>query len=269
MDYEGIRRCWNTIRLHFDPIFSTKVPSTIWETSCRPLHNIYRFLIQRGEVFQDKFPQDTGKWLPIFEMLRLTFYVEGEGQHGKIFMSAKIQNKESDQFWVALRNGDLEAVANLLYMNRSLANHPSPSQDFPLTYAAERGDLYLVKYLLLYQACVNAPGMYVTYVESFSFFWVWSIQSSALCVYLHVCCIWSRFHFGDIWRRVYYTTAPRCHVLLLIQKISVYSTSSKIFTSPLRLFYRSREPDCATLCLRRSLSPNRSSPLRLWSRHHS
>lgn len=182
MDYEGIRRCWNAIRLHFDPIFKTKVPSTTWEMSRRPLYDIYKFLLQRGEVFQDKFPQDEGKWLPIFEMLRLTFYTEGEGHHGKIFVSTKAQTKESHQFWMALSNGDLMGVANLLYMNSSLANHPSPSQDFPLTYAAEKGDQYLVKYLLIYQACVNAPGMCLSHLLKSLFFHFYDKALNVVCI---------------------------------------------------------------------------------------
>lgn len=73
-----------------------------------------------------------------------------------------ISTPKEAHFWMSVEAGDLEAVASHLHEDPSLVNLPNTTAQeeghLPVTYAAHKGDHYLLHLLLLCSAMVNAPG---------------------------------------------------------------------------------------------------------------
>lgn len=97
----------------------------------QPLHGLYCFLRQRGETFLGPFPVDEAKWRPLCELMRMTFYVEGKDPAMAVLYARRREAAEGsqaeearDRLWDALRDGDLEAVAEVVSQEPQLINMP-------------------------------------------------------------------------------------------------------------------------------------------------
>jgi hypothetical protein len=150
--------------MHFEPVFGA---GNLTPATALRLHDLYKFLTDRGEAFEEGFPEDRAKWLPLWEMLRMTYYTEGEGWVGRLYVRRRIASAAGlcDRFWEALEAGDIAAVGQILQTDPTLVNLPHKDNflhgcgHFPLTLVAANGDLHLLRFLLMWSAQANVPGM--------------------------------------------------------------------------------------------------------------
>lgn len=116
------------VRFHFEPVFGDEHCSA--PANRHSLHKMYRFLRHKGETFDGGFPDDEAKWRPLWELLRLTFFVDGNDPDVAIVaarsraVSLPTADGVYEQLWKALKEDDLEGVAKALHEKPDVVNLP-------------------------------------------------------------------------------------------------------------------------------------------------